>query len=61
MKKNYINPTVDITRVETISMIAQSLELNTTETLTDDDEELFLSRQDKRKGVWGDEDEFNEE
>jgi len=61
MKKNYIYPTVDITRVETISMIAQSLELNTTETLNDDDEELFLSRQDKRKGAWGEEDEFNEE
>ena len=49
MKKTYMNPTTDIVRVETQQMIAQSLGVNSSETIKDTNK--ILSRQG---GAWDD-------
>ena len=49
MKKTYMNPTTDIVRVETQQMIAQSMGVNSSETISDTNK--ILSRQG---GAWDD-------
>ncbi|MBQ8096451.1 MAG: hypothetical protein IJ243_05130 [Prevotella sp.] len=57
MKKEYVNPAIEVMRMETVNMLAESLGKNSTDKVNDSDKPSFLGRGSGSNDFWDDDEE----